>query len=445
MPEYLEEMVVLVREDIKRWKEGLSGNLDDAYKDLLGPLASQNWFGLPVESLDPPDGVVGTDGSIATRPLWNGATWWITRGLALSNGGDIRHLDSGIIPMTVSAGKVDRYTSLRMEYCENAVALESANREDTKYILLDGSLFGRLQHLPIALGIPQDELFLLSYYDQLLILLERCRERGIGIIAVSKDSKVSHFLRALILDKIKDVTRHAQTTITPDMIERIKHAVMSPDYPPGIAKGLLRELKQKKGKDWDAIASLVEIAQHPISDHVLMQALLRGKGYTRPFLMTMTDHPRRTLMSAFSNTDGYIAKRYGSVIEASDDPDEIWQLARRVLPRLRELPAIVTFHARLHPSDTPIRVDIPAWMVGQEENIWEPTLPKFLECNVTDVMEVLTGGYGGPENYNIWLKRVDEKVRLRRETVDRLYKRVIENEINSDFAYNRGYRRVYYA
>lgn len=54
---------------------------------------------------------------------------------------------------------------------------------------------------------------------------------------------------------------------------------------------------------------------------------------------------------------------------------------------------------------------------------------------------MLAAGYCGLDNYNIWLKAVDDEVKLRREVFENLYLPKFE-EIVGRFATPRGYRRV---
>jgi hypothetical protein len=83
-------------------------------------------------------------------------------------------------------------------------------------------------------------------------------------------------------------------------------------------------------------------------------------------------------------------------------------------------------------------------MVKNSKRIWEPRRPEPIDCDLTDVFRVLTGGFGGLQNYNIWQKRADELARLSRDTVDNLYRQAIEKELGTRIDFERGYRRVYY-
>jgi hypothetical protein len=61
-----------------------------------------------------------------------------------------------------------------------------------------------------------------------------------------------------------------------------------------------------------------------------------------------------------------------------------------------------------------------------------------------DLLKVLVTGYCGLDNYNLWLKNVDEKVRLRRKVVDDIYFPYLEKLFGEKIISGRRYRRVRY-
>jgi hypothetical protein len=207
---------------------------------------------------------------------------------------------------------------------------------------------------------------------------------------------------------------------------------------------LVEEIRSFDGGEWNTIAELLKIAAQPISDHVLMQHMLKGKGYTSPIILNMSSVARSSLESAFQNPDHYLKTRFKKALQESDDKQSFRRKISKMLSQLREIPSVVSFHIRLHPQDTPLRIDIPGWMVNVDQRIWEPQQPKKVTCDLTDIFQILTGGYGGLENYNIWQKRADELARLSRDTVDNLYRQAIEKELGTRIEFERGYRRVYY-
>ena len=90
--------------------------------------------------------------------------------------------------------------------------------------------------------------------------------------------------------------------------------------------------------------------------------------------------------------------------------------------------------------DSPIRIDIPNWEYLLSEIGW----PKPVDVSLEDLLKILVTGYCGLDAYNLWLKDVDEKVRLKRKYVDNIYFPYLEKLFQSKIIRGRGYRRVKY-
>ncbi len=444
MPEFLDYLVDDIRSKLSVWQDAISGKLDEGFVQMLESVIATNWNDLTIETPVPPEGVIGTDGSRSTRVLWSGTVWWIVRALAIHGEERARVFDSGFMPSGTTEQDSQWYLTLRMEGAENAAALKAAEEFNGNMILVDGSLFGRLQHIPMELKIIRDRDYLLTYYDQLLQLLDICRTKNIGLIGISKDSGINQFTKYLLLQRTREVFKNATEKVNLSTRRAIYKCILHPNDPEGSGYSLFKKLNSNTGSTWKILTEILRLALIPITDHVLMQSLLKGKGYTTPLLMSLNQSSRTTFQSAIQNTPEFISTRFAKSISESEDPKEYKKHAIRVISRLKDLPAVVTFHIRLHPKDTPLRVDVPSWMVGNDSKIWEIDRPKAIQCNLSEILKVLTGGYGGLQNYNIWQKRADELVRLHRDTVDSLYKTVIEQELGQPIEFRRGYRRVYY-
>ena len=444
MPEFLDSLIEDVRRKSVQWQEVTTGSIDSRLAQMLDPIALENWHQLPLEETSPPEGVIGTDGSRAARTLWNGAVWWIVRAVAICGSHRARVLESGFVRGGIAERDADWYFTLRMEGAENAAALDGARRFNGKFILVDGSLFGRLQHTPLELTVSDERGYLLSYYDTLFQLLDCCRENGIGLIGISKDSGISQFTRYLLLQKMTGLLKTSKEKPSIRVREGLKNAIMHPDNPKGAGFSLMMTLLSKKDALWTNAAEILRLALLPVSDHVVMQSLLKGKGYTTPLIFSLNESFRAILDSAIENSTEFVDTRFARFIAESPDPQNSRKYAMEIIWKLKNLPSVISFHVRLHPRDTPLRVDIPGWMVGDESKIWEHHRPKAVNCDLSEVMRVLTGGYGGLQNYNIWQKRADEIARLPRETMDNLYRQAIEREIGHHIEFRRSYRRVNY-
>ena len=105
---------------------------------------------------------------------------------------------------------------------------------------------------------------------------------------------------------------------------------------------------------------------------------------------------------------------------------------------------MVSFHVLLDHRDTPVRIDTPSWTFNRETTISELVGGRAVLLNVNAIVSLLLKGYGGLKDYNIWLKRVDEKVRLSNDVVDTIYSSALEKHLDFTIIHTRGYRRVKY-
>jgi hypothetical protein len=62
--------------------------------------------------------------------------------------------------------------------------------------------------------------------------------------------------------------------------------------------------------------------------------------------------------------------------------------------------------------------------------------------DLQDVLKVLATGYCGLDCHNLWLKNVDERVRLKKKTVDNIYVPYMEKLFGEKIIRGRSYRRV---
>ncbi|RME45387.1 MAG: DNA double-strand break repair nuclease NurA [Chloroflexi bacterium] len=110
---------------------------------------------------------------------------------------------------------------------------------------------------------------------------------------------------------------------------------------------------------------------------------------------------------------------------------------------LKDAPAIVSFFVRLADYDDAVRVDVPAFCLGDERllgavegEIIAPDTPA-----IHGILEILAGDYGGPEVYNALLYAVDREVRLERRTMNNVYLSLIQRELGCELRLDRSDRR----
>jgi hypothetical protein len=90
-----------------------------------------------------------------------------------------------------------------------------------------------------------------------------------------------------------------------------------------------------------------------------------------------------------------------------------------------------------------MRIDLPAWMFENNSKLKAIGWPEPVNINLTQILDLISSGYCGLENYNIWLSHVDSEVKLKRKVFEELYLNKFE-EIIGKHSTSRGYRRVKY-
>jgi hypothetical protein len=112
--------------------------------------------------------------------------------------------------------------------------------------------------------------------------------------------------------------------------------------------------------------------------------------------------------------------------------------AAQVIASIPDFPAIASFYVLFDRRDSPIRIDIPCWERKLIDVGWHKPVPVDLQ----DVLKVLATGYCGLDCHNLWLKNVDERVRLKKKTVDNIYVPYMEKLFGEKIIRGRSYRRV---
>ncbi len=69
----------------------------------------------------------------------------------------------------------------------------------------------------------------------------------------------------------------------------------------------------------------------------------------------------------------------------------------RVVEKIPELPAVVSFHLLPALYDTPMRIDIPAWVFGIEKRLSEVGWPEVVSIDLDDILRLISAGYCGLE------------------------------------------------
>lgn len=94
-----------------------------------------------------------------------------------------------------------------------------------------------------------------------------------------------------------------------------------------------------------------------------------------------------------------------------------------------------------------MRIDVPSWVFGIHHSLKDLTGFSAVEgVDVESIVSMLKLLFGGIRHYNVLLTSVDSEVRLKRDTVDRVYLPLVERSLGLPLpvSHIRGYRRGWY-
>jgi hypothetical protein len=455
MPKFVDLFVSEVRRKRDSMKlkleKGSVSALDDEFKALL----IQNWHSLPNELIDDSNSSVGlaaVDGSRGLRDYANGSRLFVVRGLAITNDSEqFRRLEAEIFLSQSREIDIDRYIRQKTEFIEVAAATEVAPhlKGSRKFILIDGSLHGRMFHLLRDSPVEGDRDFILTYVDRYKEFLDKCKNEKIIPIGVSKDSK-AHFLRDLFLERICSIELKELNSSIPEETNELRSCISMIHDKPGLCFHKLAMLRNKYGPKLDKLKEIMLEFRHSRSDFQLIMNFVSDTGYCTPVELAADQHFLRELRLINKDAQGYVRRHFkNALVDNMSQEEQFVAFATKVVKKVLEFPTTISFHLLLDRRSTPLRIDIPSWVLGFSDTLSSlGSGSRSIELRdnnakvLDEVISLLRSGYAGLENYNIWLKHVDDEVKLRRIDMDTIYERVLEKELGVTLIHTRGYRRV---
>jgi len=412
-----------IKKDYNAKSSKLSLKLEEKFKNF--------WINTSLPSSSSSEfSVIAVDSSSQHIVMSNGGIFYVVRALALSKYKRYRELISDFDFTSDSAYDAAHIIHRKMEWLEHRVALQAIQDGFDGLILFDGSIYGRLVHIPIETGYVNDRAFMLKYFETVIELLETCRKDDIPIIGISKESRTAFFREFLI----KVIASEMVDEIEMDAKELEKLLSLALDD----KKKAMEELeKLEENFRYDILRDLINelFARRP--DFQLILSYAEAVGYTTPLMLGASIRWRRSYDRILRNPLSFIESSFP--ISSRDRNFVDWALT--IVKEIPKLPAIISFHLLPAVDDTPMRIDIPSWVFGIEKRISEVGWPEVVSVNLSEVLRLISAGYCGLENYNIWLKAVDERVKLRKDIFENLYLPKFE-EVVGRSATSRGYRRV---
>ncbi len=416
LPEYTKELKMKSRRieaDFKR--TGINELENLFYKYWIEPDLSEF---KPEADLD----VLAIDSSSARIVANNGGVFYVIRALGLSKDSRYKKLLLDFDYCSDSIHKVSYFIGRMMEHLEHLVAIEAIENGFRGYLLFDGSIYGRLAHIPVETNFVNAKGMMLEYFDALTKLLRLCESREIPVVGISKESRTSFFREFLIKEIFEGIDVEGKLGYLLSLaLDEKRRAI---------------EEAEKTGEP-----KIIELIRELVDRKPDFQLLLHAKkpGYTHPLMLGGSQRWRREYRRISSDPEGFVR----SYFPVSSRDDSFFRRAVKTAKNILDLPAIVSFHLLPSLNDTPMRIDVPSWYFGLEERISEVEWPQAVEVDLGEILRLISAGYCGLENYNVWLTAVDSEVRLTREVFESLYLPKFE-EVVGRFATPRGYRRVRY-
>jgi hypothetical protein len=115
--------------------------------------------------------------------------------------------------------------------------------------------------------------------------------------------------------------------------------------------------------------------------------------------------------------------------------------AVQTIRRLRDSPAVASFHIRMERNQETMRIDVPVNTIGIDDKISSFKSRMIETGRIGNAYGHVAEDYGGVKVYNNLLYTVDKLVRLNQNTVDNVYLKIIQEELDTDIKLTRSYRR----
>ncbi|MFX1563666.1 MAG: DNA double-strand break repair nuclease NurA [Promethearchaeota archaeon] len=445
MPHFLDRFVNALRKERDRFKRLLSGEATTEIDKMLREAFSKEWHDLPSPKRKELR-VIAVDSGRTLREYASGAFMYICRAAAVSSWGkEYRRVATNFHMITSAREHLNNMVSLRSEHVEHKVAIDALKDfSDVDVVLIDGSLYGRTLHVPISFNYSGERDLYLKYIETFDQLLEECRKRKILLLGVSKDSVASHMTKLLMTNIrtqiLENLRQHLSSKYMAQLNENLE-AIKQRPYP---LMRLVADLPLTD-KQRETLRSLVSELRRPRPDFALLSAWAKTAGYTTP-IEPYPDIP----LYKYEAKDPlrYVQRRFFEAIAdypGKEDAFEKW--APSIMQKAFHLPTFATFCTKLAHNDTPLRVDVPAYIIGLPTRVSDISESRKLDPlpeRIEDVLQLLQSEYGGLDQYNVWLVRADQEARLPTRDVTTLYEPLVEKELKVQLKPTRRNRRARY-
>lgn len=379
--------------------------------------------------------VMAVDSSVYSNLLSTGGVFYVVRSLAVCRSIEHKRLESDVFFSKGGSVPEKEFISVKMEMLEFQVAIDALKSGlACSTILIDGSLFGRLVHVPLESKIEGERLVLLDYFKVYQELFNLCKEKNVLLLGVAKESRSTSFRDYLLNLIFRDELSKVEVEDNDARMLKTLFMEFVDNSTEGFRK--FERFKQKYGNKLETIGLVFDELVRSRSDYQVVMNFSGSIGYTKPLLLGLSPRLERRLRESGINARSYIKKNFPNALRELGDT--FVSDAAQVIAGIPEFPAIATLYVLFDRRDSPIRIDIPYW----ERRLVDVGWHKPVNLDIDNVLKVLATGYCGLDCHNLWLKNVDERVKLKKKTVDTVYVPYMEKLFGEKIIRGRSYRRV---
>ena len=441
MPEFLENFAEVVNSKKDKLKERILHGTPNHLQKNFRKYFDSYWIPYQKESYplcSPKDiEIMAVDSSVYTNLMSNGGLFYIIRSMTTCREAVHKVLETDVIFSKDELYKTKYLIGRKMELLEFQVAIDSLKEGfDCKTVLLDGSLYGRAIHNLIETKTREEIPTLLKYFQVYKELLDLCKKENILLVGVSKQSR-STFYRDFLLRLIfnEELERSDLTSEVKRKLQSIFLEVLDREK---LALKKFDRLKEKYKAELEQVELVLEELISSRSDYQLVMNFANSIGFTQPLILGPSARMARYFKKFHSNSRMYVRNRFPRATREKGDVFVEW--ASKIISQIPNFPSFNSFHLLLDQRDSPIRIDIPNWEHSLSEIGWS----KPVNVNLENLLKIMITGYCGLDGYNLWLKDVDQKVKLKKKTVDQIYFPYMERIFKEKIIRGRSYRRVRY-
>ena len=439
MPEFLEEFASsignkkeVLKEKILRGKPNpLQDTFRKHFEPLWTPLENTREFASNLSEL----GVIAVDSSVYMNPLSTGGIFYVTRSLAVCKGKEQKKLETNVFFTKSGLLEAHYYIGTKMEMLEFQVVIDALrNGFKCNAILIDGSLYGRAMHVPVETKIEEDRTAVLDYFKTYAELLDLCKKNDILIAGVSKESRATFYrdflLKLIFSEELEKVDIEAGDK------QRLKAVFLETLDNEKTAFSKFKKLKVKHGSKLESVELVLTELASSRPDYQLIMNFAGKIGHTQPLVLGPSARAASRMRPFSSDPRKHVTNNFP--ITTREKGTEFVDWASKVISTIPSFPSFISFYLLLDIRDSPMRIDVPCWEQPLSKTGW----PKPIDVNLQVLLKIMINGYCGLDAYNLWLKNVDERVKLKRRVVDEMYFPYMEKLFQSKIVRGRSYRRV---